>query len=240
MLTVASRELRNYFTSPIGFVLLIMFPAAAGALPIFVDDFFAREQADLSSFFRFHPWLYLFLMPSMAMRMWSEERRDGTFELLMTLPISTAASVSGKFFAAWLFALLALLLTLPMWLVVNYLGAPDNNVIAMGYLGSWFLAGSFLAISALASTLSDNQIVAFFLAVAMCFLFIACGLGPVLLAVQSWGSPLFAEIVAGFSLEDQFAQLSRGLVTAPGIVLASTLTIGALLLNIWLVDIQRA
>ncbi|MEO1016561.1 MAG: ABC transporter permease [Pseudomonadota bacterium] len=239
MLTIAARELRAYFGSPIALVLLIVFPAAAGALPIFVDDFFAREQADLGGFFRFHPWLYLIFVPAMAMRMWSEEKRDGTFELLMTLPISTTASVLGKFLAAWIFALLALLLTTPMWATVNYLGEPDNFVIAVGYVGSWLVAGAFLSVSAAASTLSDNQVVAFFLAIASCFLFIACGLSPVLSATQNWGSPLLAEIVSGFSMEHQFTQFSQGLMTLPGLILIATLIVGGLSINVWLVEMQR-
>ncbi len=240
MLTIAEREFRAYFSSPIAFVFLMAFPAAAGVLPFYVDDFFAREQADLESFFRFHPWLYLVFMPAMAMRMWSEERRDGTFELLMTLPIGTTRAVLGKFLAAWSIAGIALALTAPMWLTVNYLGEPDNPVIAVGYLASWLVAGAILAIGAACSALSSNQVVAFFLAVSSGFLFFLCGLEPVLSALESWSSPLLTEIVSGFSMPENFMQIARGSISASNLLFFISTIVSALLINIWLVDLQRA
>ena len=159
--TIFERELRAYFTTPLAYVFIVIFLALTGSLTFFLGGFFERGQADLAPFFLFHPWLYLFLVPAIAMRLWAEERRSGTIELLMTLPTTTFAAVLGKFLAAWVFAGIALLLTFPMWLTVNWLGDPDNGVILVSYLGSWLMAGAFIAIGACVSALTKNQVIAF-------------------------------------------------------------------------------
>ncbi len=239
MLTIARRELEAYFATPFAYVLLITFAAAATGLPIFVDDFFGREQADLQSFFRFHPWIYLFLMPAIAMRLWSEEKRDGTFELLMTLPISTSGAVLGKFFAAWLFAGIALALTAPMWITVNYLGEPDNLVIAIGYCASWLMAGCYLGIGACSSALAANQVVAFIFAVLVGFAFLAVGLPPVQTSLILADLSLLANILDAFSVEGHFSELVSGIVGIPAVFFFISLFLSSLVLNVFFIDIKR-
>ena len=165
--TIFAREFMAYFTTPLAYVFIVIFLALTGSLTFFRGGFFERGQADLAPFFLFHPWLYLFLVPAIAMRLWAEERRTGTIELLMTLPTTTFAAVLGKFLAAWAFAAIALLLTFPMWLTVNWLGEPDNGVILASYLGSWVMAGAFIAIGACVSAMTKNQVIAFVVAAAV-------------------------------------------------------------------------
>src|SRR5918996_978035 len=174
-LTIARRELAAYFGSPLAYVFIVIFLALSGGLTLYVGAWLERGRADLQGFFDWHPWLYLFLVPAVGMRLWAEERKTGTIEFLMTQPVTTFQAVLGKFLAAWLFVGIALVLTFPLWLTVNYLGNPDNGVILAGYIGSWLMAGGLLAISAAASALSKNQVIAFVLAAAICFLFLMSG-----------------------------------------------------------------
>lgn len=167
---LAKREFTGYFTTPVAWIFLMIFVALAGMLTFYAGDFFIRGQADLQSFFVFHPWLYVFLIPAVSMRMWAEERRSGTIELLMTLPVSTADLVLGKFLAAWAFVGVALILTVPMWLTVNYLGNPDNGVIFMSYLASFLIAGTFLSVGSCLSACTKSQIVAFVSTMMACVL----------------------------------------------------------------------
>src|SRR6185369_7349066 len=173
---IAKREFVAYFSTPLATVFLIIFIALTGAFAFYVGGFFERGQADLSPFFQYHPWLYLLLVPAVAMRLWAEERKSGTIELLMTLPISPWEAILGKFFAAWAFIGVALLLTVPMWITVNVLGDPDNGVIFASYIGSFLMAGAFLAIGSFVSTLTKNQVIAFIVASLICFLFTMSGL----------------------------------------------------------------
>src|SRR6204780_5357209 len=153
---IFGRELASYFATPLAYVFIVIFLALAGALSYFLGNFFDRAQADLEPFFSFHPWLYLVLIPALAMRLWAEERKSGTIELFLTLPISIGAAVMGKFLAAWAFAGIALILTFPFWITVNILGSPDNGVILASYIGSFLMAGAFLAIGAALSALTKN------------------------------------------------------------------------------------
>lgn len=237
---VFKRELAGYFATPLAYVFIVIFLALAGAFTFFLGSFFERGQADLESFFVFHPWLYLFLVPAVAMRLWAEERRTGTIELLMTLPASTFEIVLGKFLAAWLFAGIALALTFPLWLTVNYLGAPDNGVILLSYLGSWAIAGAFIAIGACASALTKNQVIAFVLGAAVCFLFLMSGVDLVLAAFRSWAPPLVLDLVAAFSLITHFNELMRGVVSATTAVYLGTLVAVCLLVNTLIVDLEKA
>src|SRR5687768_4340300 len=175
-LTILRRELAAYFTSPLAYVFIVIFLVLAGGLTFYLGAWLERGQADLEVFFSWHPWLYLFLVPAVGMRLWAEERKTGTIEFLMTQPVTTVQAVLGKFFAAWLFVGIALVLTFPIWLTVNWLGRPDNGVILAGYIGSWLMAGGLLAISAAVSALTKNQVIAFVLAAAICFLFLMSGL----------------------------------------------------------------
>ena len=199
-LTILRRELASYFATPVAYIFIIIFLMLSGVFTFYLGQFYERAQADLSSFFNFIPWLYLVLVPAVAMRLWSEERRSGTIELLMTLPLGTFQVVLGKFLAAWLFIGLALLLTFPMWLTVNYLGEPDNGVIFAGYLGAWFMSGGFLAIGSCLSACTKNQIVAFILTLVVCFVLVVSGFPIVQDVFSSW-APLW--------LVDGLANLSQ-------------------------------
>ncbi|HTN31013.1 MAG TPA: ABC transporter permease subunit [Pseudomonas sp.] len=206
------RELASYFSTPLAYVFLVIFLVLSGVFTFYLGGFYERNEADLGVFFSFHPWLYLFLVPAIAMRLWAEERKSGTIELLMTLPISRAEAVAGKFLAAWVFAGLALLLTFPMVLTVNYLGEPDNGVILTGYLGSWLLAGSYLAVGGCMSALARNQVIAFILAVSVCFLFIVSGFPMVLDLFSAWAPQGLVDAVASLSFLVRFDAISKGVI----------------------------
>ena len=183
---IAGRELRSYFATPLAYVFIVIFLAMMGVFTFYLGGFYERGQADLTPFFNFHPWLYLFLVPAIAMRLWAEERKSGSIELLMTLPVTMWQAVLGKFLAAWLFIAVALALTFPIWLTVNYLGDPDNGVIVAAYLGSLLMAGGFLAIGACISAANRNQVVAFIVTVVICFLFMLAGFPLVLNFFSGW------------------------------------------------------
>ena len=206
------RELASYFSTPLAYVFLVIFLVLSGVFTFYLGGFYERNQADLGVFFGFHPWLYLFLVPAIAMRLWAEERKSGTIELLITLPIRRAEAVAGKFLAAWVFAGLALLLTFPMVLTVNYLGEPDNGAILTGYLGSWLLAGSYLAVGGCMSALARNQVIAFILAVSVCFLFIVSGFPMVLDLFSAWAPQALVDAVASLSFLVRFEAISRGVI----------------------------
>lgn len=238
--TILKRELKAYFATPLAYVFIVIFLALAGAFTFFLGNFFERGQADLESFFVFHPWLYLFLVPAVAMRLWSEERRSGTIELLMTLPVTPFQAVLGKFLAAWLFAGIALVLTFPIWLTVNYLGQPDNGAILVGYLGSWLMAGAFIAIGACVSALTKNQVIAFVLGAAVCFLFLMSGVDLVLSAFRSWAPPTLVDVVASFSFITQFGQMMKGVLDMASLLFFASLIVVCLIINALLVDLEKA
>ena len=210
--TIAGRELRSYFATPLAYVFIVIFLALTGMFTFYLGGFYERGQADLAPFFNFHPWLYLFLVPAIAMRLWSEERKSGSVELLMTLPVTMWQSVLGKFLAAWLFIAVALALTFPLWITVNYLGNPDNGVILAGYLGSLLMAGGFLAIGSCLSAANRNQVVAFIMTVVVCFLFMLAGFPLVLDAFSSWLPGPLVEAVAGLSFLTHFTAISKGVL----------------------------
>jgi ABC-2 type transport system permease protein len=237
---IMNRELRAYFATPLAYIFIVIFLALAGAFTFYLGNFFERGQADLNSFFVFHPWLYLILVPAIAMRLWAEERRTGTIELLMTLPTTTFAAVLGKFLAAWIFAGIALALTFPLWLAVNYLGQPDNGVIALSYLGSWAMAGAFIAIGACMSALSKNQVIAFVLAAAACFLFLMSGVDLVLAAFRPWAPQLVVDTVASFSFITHFSELMKGSVSLATVLFFGSLIAFCLVANTLLIDLKKA
>jgi ABC-2 type transport system permease protein len=215
---IMRRELRSYFATPVAYVFIVIFVALSAALTFYLGGFLQRQEATLEAFFLFHPWLYLLLIPAVSMRLWAEERKTGTIELILTLPLSTAAAVVGKFLAAWLFVAVALAATLPMWLTVNILGDPDNGVIAGSYAGSLLMAGAFLAIGSCMSALTRNQVVAFILAATVCFLFTMSGLDLVLDAVRSVLPAAVAQVVASLSVLDHFGGVTKGVIEARSIV----------------------
>ncbi|WP_262693091.1 ABC transporter permease [Kordiimonas aquimaris] len=218
IMTILRREFSSYFASPVAYVFLVIFLIMQGLFTFYIGSFYQREQADLVSFFTYQPWLYLFLMPSIAMRLWAEERRAGTFELLLTLPLPTRAVVIGKYMAALAFAALALALTFPIWITVNWLGSPDNGVIITGYVGSFLMAGAYLAIGAAMSSVTKNQVVAFILAVTVCFLFLVSGLPMVLDTVGAWAPDAVVLAVANLSFLTHFDALQKGVVTLSDVV----------------------
>jgi ABC-2 type transport system permease protein len=237
---VTRRELAGYFATPLAYVFIVIFLALAGVLTFFVGDFFERGQADLQSFFTFHPWLYLMLIPAVSMRLWAEERKSGTIELFLTLPIRLGEAVLGKFLAAWIFVGIALVLTFPFWLTVRFLGDPDNGVILASYLGSWLMAGSILAIGAAASAATKNQVIAFVVTAAFVFVLIAAGTPTVLGLLQGWAPEGLIRAVAGASLFGHFTAITRGVLDLRDLVYFVAMTIAFLAASAVLVDLLKA
>ena len=217
-LVITRRELSSYFSTPVAYVFIAMFLMLSGVFTFFVGNLYERNQADLVPFFNFHPWLFLFLVPAIAMRSWSEERKSGTIELLMTLPISTLSSVVGKFLAAWLMIGISLMLTVPLWLSVEYLGQPDRGIIIAGYLGSWIMSSAFLAVGMCMSALNKNQVVAFILSIVICFFFVVSGTGIVVNAFSGWANNVIIDAVTSFSFLYRFESLAKGVMSLSDIV----------------------
>ena len=234
------REFMSYFTTPLAYVFIVIFLMLSGAFTFWFGNWFERGQADLIPFFTFHPWLYLFLVPAIAMRLWSEERKSGTIELLMTLPITKVDAVLGKFFAAWSFSGIALLLTFPFWLVVNYLGDPDNGVILASYLGSWFMAGGFLAIGSCLSAVTKSQVIAFILTTVVCFFFLMCGHSMVIDLMNSWAPSWAVDIIASFSFITHFAAISKGVLDVRDGLFFFMLMVCWLLATAIVIDLKKA
>ena len=209
---IMRRELASYFATPLAYVFILIFLMLAGVFTFYLGGFYERGQADLDSFFGFVPWLYLFLIPAIAMKLWAEERKSGSIELLMTQPVTIWEAVLGKFLAAWLFTALALILTFPLWLTVNYLGSPDNGAILAGYLGSLLLAGGFLAVGSCMSALTRNQVVAFILGVVACFVFLLAGFPLVLDLFRSWAPQPLLDAVASLSFYVHFQSIVKGVI----------------------------
>ena len=240
VMVVMRRELASYFATPVAYVFIVIFLIMSAAFTFYLGGFYEREIADLEPFFRFHPWLYLFLVPAVGMRLWAEERKYGTIELLLTLPITAGEAVIGKFVAAWLFVGLALALTFPMWITVNVLGDPDNGVIFAGYVGSWLMAGGFLAISACLSAATRNQVVAFILAVVVCFGFLLSGLPMVLDLFRGWLPQVLVDGIANLSFLMHFDSISRGVIDLRNVIYF-VLVIGFwLLANRIVLEIRKA
>ena len=210
--TVFRRELRGYLATPVAYVFTVIFLMLAAALTFYLGGFFERGQADLQPFFAFHPWLYLFLVPAVAMRLWAEERRSGSIELLLTLPIPPWQAVLGKFLAAWAFISFALALTFPMWITVDYLGHPDNGVIFASYLGSGLLAGAFLAIGTCMSAITRNQVIAFILTATVGFLFLLAGFPLVQEAMRAWTPSPVADAIAQLSFLTHYDAIGKGVL----------------------------
>lgn len=218
VLTVAKRELAGYFGTAIAYVFLIIFVILSGVLTFHLGNFFARGSADLSSFFNFVPWLLLVFIPAVSMRLWAEERKSGTVELLMTLPISPWQAVSGKWLASVGFIAVALFATFPLWFTVNFLGNPDNGVIATSYLGALALAAVLLAIGSCVSAFTKNQVIAFVLAVAVCFLVVTSGTPIVLDTARAFLPNPAVELIAAMSALTHFTGATQGFVALSSVV----------------------
>jgi ABC-2 type transport system permease protein len=210
--TIFKRELASYFETPVAYVYIVIFLLLAGTFTFYLGDFYERGQADLQPFFTYHPWLYLFLVPAVGMRLWAEERKSGTIEMLLTLPLTMWQAVVGKFLAAWAFIGIALLLTFPIWITVNYLGAPDNGVILASYIGSFLMAGAFLAIGSCLSACTRSQVVAFILTAVVCFVFLLAGFPLVLNFFSAWAPQGVVDAVASLSFLTHFASINRGVI----------------------------
>jgi len=209
---IMRRELASYFATPLAYVFIFIFLVLANAFTYYLGGFYEHGQADLDAFFTFHPWLYLFLIPAIAMKLWAEERKSGSIELLMTQPVSLRDAVLGKFLAAWLFTALALALTFPLWITANFLGHPDNGAILAAYLGSLMLAGGFLAVGSCMSALTRNQVVAFILGVVVCFAFLLAGFPMVLDAFRAWAPQWLVDAVASLSFLTHYESIMKGVI----------------------------
>lgn len=225
---VYKRELKSYFNSPVAYVFITVFLVAMAGCTFYLGRFYESMQADLSVFFLWHPWLYLFLIPAVGMRLWAEERKSGTIELLFTLPITMLEAVLAKFLAGWTFIAIALVLTFPMIITVNYLGDPDNGVIMASYLGSFLMAGAYLAISCFTSSLTKNQVISFVMSVIICFVLVLSGLGVFTEQLSNWVPVEVAEFISLFSFSTHFHALQRGVIDTRDIVFFLS-TIGVLL-----------
>lgn len=233
---IMRRELASYFVTPIAYVFIVFFLGLAGAFTFYFGALYEQGQASLAAFFAYHPWLYLFLVPAVSMRLWAEERRSGSIELLMTLPVTLWQAVLGKFLAAWAFVGVALALTFPVWLTVNYLGDPDNGAIFAAYIGSLLMAGGFLAVGACLSATTRNQVIAFILTAVACFLLLLAGHPFVLRPLAGWVPQLIVDGIASLSFLTHFNALSKGVIdlrdlTYFGLVIGFALYANALVLD---------
>lgn len=237
--TITRRELGAYFGSPLAYVFIVVFLVLSGGLTFFIGNFLDAGEASLRAFFQWHPWLFLFLVPAVGMRLWAEERKSGTIELLMTLPVTTTQAVVGKYLAAWLFIGLTLVLTFPIWLTVNYLGNPDNGVIAAAYFGSWLMAGAFLGITAAVSALTKNQVIAFVVGAAACFVFLLSGIDMVQSFFRAFLPDSFVQTIAGLSIMTNYDSLAEGVVDARSLVFFLSLIAASLFINTSILDLKK-
>ena len=237
---ILDRELKGYFRTPLASIFLLVFLALSSGMTFFLGRFFERDQADLTAFFSWHPWLFLVLMPAIGMRLWAEERRSGTIELLITLPVTNTQLVVGKFLASWIFTLIALILTIPIWITVNYLGKPDNHVILISYFGSWLMAGAFLALTSCLSALTKNQVIAFIISSISGFVLIMAGFNLVLSAVRSWSPNWITETISSMSFLSHFSRIQMGVFDLSTLVLFVSMIILCLWINVQLVQVKKA
>ncbi|MFK2855210.1 ABC transporter permease subunit [Dyella humi] len=239
-IAVMRRELRSYFVTPVAYVFLVIFLVLSGILTFYVGDFYDRGIADLQPFFAMHPWLYLILVPAVSMRLWAEEAKAGTLELLLTLPITLWQAMLGKFLAAWFFVGLALLLTFPVWITVNYLGSPDNGIIVAGYVGSWLMAGAFLAIGACLSTVTSSQVVAFILTAVVCVLLILAGQTQVLDFFQGTLPRRLVNGVAHLSMLRHYEAIARGVLDVRDLLYFVLTIVAWLTAGVLVIDMKRS
>jgi ABC-2 type transport system permease protein len=237
---IFKREFAAYFATPVAYVFIVIFLFLMGVFTFYIGAFYERNQADLEPFFRFHPWLYLFLIPAIAMRLWSEERKSGTIELLMTLPVPAYQAVIAKFLAAWCFTAAALVLTFPMWITVNYLGAPDNTVILASYIGSLLMAGGFLAIGSCVSAITKNQVIAFVVSVVICFLFLLSGFPLVLDFFRGWAPQAVVNAISSFSFLTHFESIKKGVIDIRDLIFFLALISFWLYANVVVIEAKKA
>ncbi|MSP43602.1 MAG: ABC transporter permease [Alphaproteobacteria bacterium] len=237
---VFQREFMGYFATPLAYVFIVIFLFLTGLTTFYVGQFFETGEATLKNFFSFHPWLYLFLIPAVSMRLWAEEAKSGTIELLLTLPVPLWAVVLGKYLAAWGFTLVALALTFPLWITVNYLGHPDNGVILASYIGSAMMAGAYLAIGSTISATTRNQVIAFVVTVSVCFLFAVSGLPMVLDFFSGWAPEALLSLIASFSFLTHFDAITNGVIDMRDVVYFASLTGAWLYANTLIIEMKKA
>jgi ABC-2 type transport system permease protein len=237
---IMRRELASYFATPLAYIFLLIFLVLANLFTFYLGGFFERGQADLNPFFSYHPWLFLFLIPAVSMRLWADERRSGSIELLMTQPVTLWQAVVGKFLAAWIFTTLALALTFPLWITVNYLGSPDNGAILAAYIGSALLAAGFLSIGSLASALTRNPVVAFIVGVAACFAFLVAGYPLVLDAFRSWAPQFLVDAVAALGFLTHYEAISKGVIDIRDLIYFALLITWFLLATAVVLDVRKS
>ncbi|MEX0618276.1 MAG: ABC transporter permease subunit [Pseudohongiellaceae bacterium] len=233
------RELAGYFATPLAYIFIVIFLIMNGIFTFDMGGFYVRGQADLLPFFSFHPWLYLFMVPAVAMSLWADERKTGTIELLLTLPITLADAVLGKFLAAWVLTGLALALTFPLWITVNYLGDPDNGVIVAAYLGSWFMAGGFLSIGSCMSAATKNPVIAFILTVSICFLFVIMGSPIVLDAFPAWVPQFLVDAFAAMGFLTHFESISKGVLDIRDLLFFTVFILAWLLASAVVIEMKK-
>lgn len=236
---IITRELSSYFSTPLAYVFIVIFLTLIGSLTFYIGNFFVRGQADLYSFFAFHPWVYILLIPAVTMRLWAEERKTGTIELLTTLPLTTTQAVVGKFLAALIFIFVSLLLTFPLWITVNYLGDPDNGVILAGYIGSLFIAGAYLSIGSCISAITNNQIIAFVIATSVCFLFTMSGLDLVLNFFKLWAPEFLVDTISSMSFLTHFDSITKGVIEIRDFLFYLSVIIFWIFLNIMIIEYKK-
>ncbi len=237
---IVRRELGSYFATPIAYIFIVIFLVLASWFTFYLGGFYERAQADLDPFFSFHPWLYLFLIPAISMRLWAEERKSGSIELLMTQPVTLWQAVAGKFIAAWVFAGIALVLTFPLWITVNYLGSPDNGAILAAYVGSFLLAAGFLAVGSFMSALTRNQVVAFILGVVGCFVLLLAGYPMVIDAFHSWLPQTLVDAIASLSLLTHFNSIEKGVLDVRDLIYFAMLIAYFLIATAVVLDVRKA
>ncbi len=239
LINIFKRELLSYFSTPLAYVFIVIFLALIGSFTFYLGNFFVRGQADLNSFFAFHPWVYILLIPAVTMRLWAEERKTGTIELLMTLPLTTTHAVLGKFFAAWFFIFVALILTFPIWITVNYLGNPDNGIIFAGYVGSLFMAGAYLSIGSCISAITKNQVIAFVISTTVCFLFTMMGVDLVLNFFKLWAPEILVNTISSMSFLTHFESITKGVIEIRDFLFYLSVIFFWLFLNIIIVEYKK-
>jgi ABC-2 type transport system permease protein len=237
---IMRRELASYFATPLAYLFLLIFLILANLFTFYLGGFYERGQADLNVFFSYHPWLFLFLIPAISMRLWADERRTGSIELLMTLPVTLWQAVVGKFLAAWAFTILALALTFPMWITVNFLGSPDNGAILAAYIGSTLLAAGFLSIGSLASALTRSPVVAFIVGIALCFVFLVAGYPLVLDAFRGWAPQFLVDAVGALGFLTHFEAISKGVIDIRDLIYFALLISWFLLATAVVLDVRKS
>lgn len=234
------RELKNYFITPIAYVFIAIFLLMNGIFTFYVGSFFQRGIADLVPFFSAHPWVYMIFIPAITMRLWAEEKKQGTIELLFTLPITSIQAVVAKLLAAWCFIVISLFFTFPLIIAVNYLGSPDNGVILAGYLGSILMAGAFITIGACISAATSNQVIAFVGSFLMCLLFNVSGF-PMLTDYLSKILPLgVVELIQNFSFVTNFDVVIKGLIDAKILIYFASVMLSWVVANVIVLETNKA